>query len=277
MQKMARKYGLAVNANMKRSAYKMSFMQVFSTPVFYLSILGVTGLSFISIWEELSASSGQGMSVAYYLDIFIGLTMFKKLVVLFAALPYVSSFCSDWKFQYIKPLVIRTGITNYIWSKVFTSFVSGLLTVFLGMVLFIVLLSFKVPLFPIEHVNVAIYLPFAPLALGDFPILYLLAQSFVFSMAAALWTVTGLALSAFIPIHFVAVAAPVIASYILEEMTQFLPKWLNLYYLTRSSDVIQQGPMLSFVYYCFIFILFAILAGYLFDYQVRRRLRNEVV
>ncbi|PLR86824.1 hypothetical protein CVD25_17910 [Bacillus canaveralius] len=261
---------------MKRRAFAMSFMQVFSSPVFYLSAIGVTFLCFISIWERISASEA-GVTVYYSLDIFIGLTMLKKLVVLFAALPYVASFCSDWKFQYIKPVVIRTGIKKYVWSKIFTCFVSGLLTVFLGLVLFITLLSFKVPIFPSGNLDQEFLPPFGTLAKGDFPILLLLAESFVFSMAAALWTVVGLAVSAFIPIHFVAIAAPVIASYVLEEMTMFLPNWLNLYYITRSADVIHQGPLVSITYFIFIFILFSVLAGLLFDYQVKRRLRNEVV
>lgn len=251
-------------------------MQVFSSPLFYLSIIGITATCFVSIWERVSISEPR-ITVVYCFDIFIGLTMFKKLAVLFAAIPYVSSFCSDWKYQYIKPVVIRTGVKRYIWSKIITCFVSGFLTVFIGLILFILFLSLQMPMFPSQNIDQAIYPPFAPLAEGNFPVLFLLAQSFIFSMSAALWVVVGLALSAFIPIHFVAIATPVIASYLLEQLSQYLPAWLNLYYLTSSTDVIHQGPLISFVYFCFIFILFALLAGLLFDYQVKRRLRNEVV
>ncbi|HEY4554561.1 MAG TPA: hypothetical protein VIG80_15315, partial [Bacillaceae bacterium] len=154
--------------------------------------------------------------------------------------------------------------------------VSGFITVFIGLVLFMVLLSFKFPMYP-SDIQEVIAPPFSPLAMGFFPPMYLLAQSFVFSMAAALWTVVGLAVSAYIPIQFVALATPVIASYILEELTTFLPSWLNLYYLTRSADVIQQGPMISFAYFTFIFCLCSIIAGFIFHYQVRRRVHNEVV
>lgn len=271
---LAKKCVLEVTINMKRRALTMSFMQVFSSPVFYLSIIGVTVLCFISVWQEINNGGGD---VAYLFDIFIGLTMFKKLVVLFAAFPYVASFCSDWKCQFIKPVVIRTGISNYVWSKFITCFVSGILTVFIGQILFIIILSFKFPLFPNEDLNEVLLLPFKSLSTGFFPPLYLLAQSFVFSMAAALWTVVGLTLSAFIPVHFAAIAAPVIASYLLEEVTTLLPNAFNLYLLTRSSDVIQQGPLVSFIYFCFIFIMLSVLAGWLFSYQVKRRVRNEVV
>ncbi|MCB5935769.1 hypothetical protein LI012_10430 [Caldibacillus thermoamylovorans] len=262
---------------MQRRAFMMSTKQVLSSPVFYLSILAVTALSFFSVWNDLTETVGKGGSVVYFFELFLGLTMFKKLTVLFAALPYVSSFCSDWKYQYIKPVVIRTGVKRYTWSKIFTCFLSGLLTVFCGLLLFLFILSLKMPLFPTEHIENIVGPPYSPLIEGNFPILYLILKSFVFSMAAALWAVVGLTVSAFIPSHFVAIATPVIASYVLEELTSIFPKWLNLYRLTRSADVLQQGPLVSFLYFCFIFLLFAVLAGFLFDYQVRRRIRNEVV
>jgi len=251
-------------------------LQLFSAPLFYLSIIGVTVLCFISISERISLSD-PGITVTYCLDIFLGLTMFKKLVVLFAAIPYVSSFCADWKYQYIKPVVVRTGIKRYVWSKIITCFISGFLTVFIGLLFFTVILSFKMPYFPTENIEQAIYPPFSPLAEGPIPILYLLSHMVVFSLAASLWTVVGLTMSAFIPIPFVAIATPVVASYILEELTALFPSWINLHALTNSMDVIHQGPLISLFYFCFVFILFSLLAGLLFDFQVRRRIRNEVV
>lgn len=262
---------------MDRKAFKMSAMQVFLSPVIYLSIIGVTILCFMSVWEEFRMVVGKDGSVVYFFQMFVGLTMFKKLAVLFAALPYVASFCNDWKYQYLKPVVIRTGVKKYIWSKVIMCFLSGLLTVFCGLLLFFFILSFRMPLFPNEDLQSIIAPPFAPIAEGGLPILYLIINSLIFSLAAALWAVVGLAISSFIPSHFVGITTPVIASYVLEELTSFLPNWLDLYLLTRGADVIQQGPFLSFFYFCFIFVLLAFLVGLLFDYQVRRRIHSEIV
>ncbi|WP_400243113.1 hypothetical protein AB3U99_18705 [Niallia sp. JL1B1071] len=260
---------------MKRRALSMSFMQVYTSKVFYLAIIGVTVLCFISVWDSLKMP---GVSVSYLIEIFIGLAMFKKIVVLFAAIPFVSSFCSDWKCQYIKPVIIRSGINKYIRAKIITCFVTGLITVFLGLLLFILLLSFRMPIFPIENFGNIVYLPFSPLATSNFPISYLIARCFVFSLSAALWSVVGLTVSAFIPIHFVAIASTVIASYFLEQITYFyLPDWLNLYKLTGSEDVIHQGPYISLFYFIFVFVSFSALAGLLFQYQVKRRINNEVV
>ena len=262
---------------MKRRALSMSFMQVYTSKVFYLAIIGVTVLCFISVWDSLEMP---GVSVSYLIEIFIGLAMFKKIVVLFAAIPFVSSFCSDWKCQYIKPVIIRARINKYIRARIITCFVTGLLTVFFGLLLFILLLSFRMPIFPMGNYENVINLPLAPLATSFIPISYIVARCFVFSLAAVLWSMVGLTVSAFIPIHFVAIASTVIASYFLEQITYFyLPDWLNLYKLTGSEDVIHQGPYISLFYFIFVFVFvsFSALAGLLFQYQVKRRINNEVV
>lgn len=263
----------------KRRVFFMGFMQIFQSPLFYLAIIGLCGMCFISVWQYLTGMDGnfKGTNVLYFFEIFIDLTMFKKLVVIFAAIPFAASFCSDWNCQYIKPVVIRSGVRKYTWSKVTICFISAFLTVFVGLIIFILLLSLKMPILPVENIQDSVVAPFAPLATGPLPILYILARVFVFSLAAALWSVVGLAISAYIPNRFVAIASPVIASYLLEELTSYLPGWLNIYYLERSRNVIKEGPAVSFIYFCFIFILLAIISGLIFSRQVRRRVQNEVV
>jgi hypothetical protein len=89
--------------------------------------------------------------------------------------------------------------------------------------------------------------------------------------------VIGLTISAFLPNYFVAIITPFIASYILEDLTKsMLPGPINLYSLTRVNDVIEQGAVISFLYYLFIFSAFIFALGLLFSYQVKRRIRNEV-
>lgn len=258
-----------------RRIISMNFMQVFRFPAFYLSILGVCLICCFSIKDEYSLS--KSMSSAYhFFDLLIGFTMYKKLIVLIAAIPFTASFCSDWNCQYIKPIVIRSGIFQYSFAKVFTCFLSSFLVVFIGLSLFIMLLVTQIPLYPNSAEPFATP-PFAELAQGSFPILYIAAEGFVFSLAASFWSVVGLAVSAYIPNRFVAISTPLIASYILEELTSFFPDWLNLYYLTRSSDVLHQGAVVSFCYFFLIFVVLSFFVGIIFYRQVRRRMRNEVV
>ena len=74
----------------------------------YLSILGVVLLCYISTEKYIHGS----VDIYYILDILIGLSVFKKLIIIFSALPCVTGFYDDWKHQYIKNIVIRTGRRN---------------------------------------------------------------------------------------------------------------------------------------------------------------------
>ena len=64
----------------------------------YLSILGVVLLCYISTEKYIHGS----VDIYYILDILIGLSVFKKLIIIFPALPCVPGFYDDWKPQYIK-------------------------------------------------------------------------------------------------------------------------------------------------------------------------------
>ena len=80
------------------------------------------------------------VDIYYILDILIGLSVFKKLIIIFSALPCVTGFYDDWKHQYIKNIVIRTGRRNYIISKIVVCVSISFLVVFLGILIFIGLL-----------------------------------------------------------------------------------------------------------------------------------------
>jgi hypothetical protein len=264
----------------KRHAFRMSLLQVARSPLFYLAVIGVCALCFFSVGQYMKESwkGIHNQSVLYFFDLFIGLSMYKKLVVLFTVIPYAASFCSDWNCQFIKPVVIRTGVSRYIWSKITTCFLSAFFAVWIGIMLFVALMSTIMPVMPVHQLqNMVAGSPFESLAYSPLPVLYLFAEATVYSLAAALWSVVGLTVSAYMPNRFVAIATPVIAGYLLENLSMNLPVWLNLYLLTRSANVLKQGPAVSFAYFVFIFLLLSFLFGLVFSRQVRRRLRNEIV
>lgn len=251
---------------------KMSFMQLIKSPATYLSVAGVTLIGFISVQPYFSADD-KGASVLYYFSLLLDLSMSKKLITLCAALPGVVLFCNDWSCQYIKPVVIRSGVKRYAFSRCLACFLSAFALSFLGMAVFVFLLSLKLPLMDINFVDGT----FAPLADSPLPALYILAHIFVFSLAMALWAMVGLAVSAYIPNRFVAVTTPIVASYLIEELMSFLPPFLDTYYLTRASNVLGQGAAVSFVYFLFFFLAFSMLLGIVFYFRIRGRMRNEVI
>lgn len=265
----------------KRRAITMDFRQMLSAPGFYAAVAGVVLLCFLCSWEYLRTgpvvNSSVGYDVIYFFELLVNLSMFKKVLVMLAAIPFTASFCSDWNCQYIRPVVVRSGVRKYAWSKVLVCAVSSFAAIFVGMLLYAGLLSIQLnlPLYSKNPIN-----PPAPpygSLLGSVPLLYLMIILAIFSLAAALWCVVGLMMSAFIPNRFVAIATPLIASYLLEELSQGLPPWLDLYYLTRARNVIGLGAGLSFAYTSFVFLLLMFFAGLVFVRTVKRRVRNELV
>lgn len=260
---------------MKRHMFRMNCMQIFRSPLFFISIICTVLVCYLGI-EPFIDKSGNG-SISDFFELLVNLSMTKKLIVLCSAFSYVTSFCNDWSCQFTKPVIIRSGINKYTLSKLITCFTTTFLVSFMGMTLFIVSLSLWYPLFPAGDLAASVFPPFDSLAYSVFPAFYLLIQIAVFSMASATWSTVGLAVSAYIPNGFVAITVPVVASYILEEFTSIFPPFLDLYFITRSSPVLNQGAFVSFLYFTFIFLIISAFAGYIFHNQVRRRIRNEVV
>lgn len=248
---------------------KMNLMQIFLSPIFYLSIILVVAVSFFSVNQY------QPQDVTKAIDLLIGLSFFKKMIVIFTSLTFVGSFCSDWNHQYIRAVAIRAGRENYIFSKYFSCAISCFLSSFVGLLLFCILLSCRIPLTTVSENNELI-LPYGSL-INTNPVVYMLILATIFSLAMTFWGLTGLLLSAYIPNYFVAVGSPLVFSYVVEELTMRFPPALNLYALTRSMQVIDKGMAANFLYNIVIFVLLMFIVYLLFRNVVKRRLANEKV
>jgi hypothetical protein len=244
----------------------------FISPKMLLSVLGVFLFCIISVFQY----APHAPSALYLIDLLMGLSMFKKVLVILAALPFVVSFCSEWNTQYIRFLVVRDGLKRYIWSKIIVCLLSALCALFFGLMLFVVFLSFSLPVIPTDdprEIENLVRPPFTEWSAGG----YLIVKVFVFSLGNAFWVVCGLALSAYIPNRFVAILSPLVFSYILEQITYHFPPWMRLYSLTRVHDVLGLGAAPSLAYFVCAFVLLTFMAGLFFSHQVKRRVRNESV
>jgi len=93
----------------KRRIFFVNCLQILQNPWFYLcNRWSMYFLPFLASWEYYQDFPGQ--DVYYYFNLFQGLSMYKKLLAVFAAVPFCASFCSDWNCQYIKPVIVRCGL-----------------------------------------------------------------------------------------------------------------------------------------------------------------------
>lgn len=250
-----------------KSVYWSTLKRSFLSPLFLSAIVGTVLTCYISARDYIV----DDMNVVYIIELMLNLGMMKKVLVFFAAIPFVTAFCQDYNSGYINFVLSRSSEKKYLISTVLSCVLSGFSAIFIGISIFGAILSVLYPVQTYETVGV-----YSSVA-AQHPFLYLLILNSVFSLYAAVWTMAGLALSAILVDGMVALGSPLIWGYILEEMTDKLPSYLNLYKLSHCYDIFGQSVLLNYLYTIAVFIFVILIFGYIFAYFAKRRIRNEMV
>lgn len=253
---------------MRHSLFRSSFVRAFLSKWYLFSIVATAGACYLSSREYLSEGD---INSVYFIDLLIHLGMFKKVMVFFSAIPFVTVYCQDERSGYIKSVLIRCGERSYAWSNLTVCVLSGFSAVFLGIMLYFSVVSCSCP--PLSYDTAGIYSSIA----RNVPVLYVLLIVCVFSLYAAMWSAAGLAFSAILPDHSIALASPLIFGYVLEEITQNLPPYLDLYRLSHGFAVFEGSPFLNFLYTASVFLVIIGAFGCVFSNFSKRRSRNEMV
>ena len=106
--------------------------------------------------------------------------------------------------------------------------------------------------------------------------LYVCCIVSIYAASMAVWVMSGLMISSYIPNSFVAICSPLIFSYLLEEITGLLPPYFNMYLLAKASNVLGKNATYSYLYTIFIFTVLILGQGLIFAKRVKRRLGNEI-
>ena len=248
---------------------KAYIYKILHSVTFYLSIIGVFLICSI---RRLGGALG-GEDVLMETNILLDLDAFRKVIAVFATLPFAANFAVEWKSSVTNSCILRSSSSKYILSNIFFCFITAFITVLIGMILFICLYTLKLPLY-IYDPNPKIP-PYGVLIDQGFPMIYLLIRIIVFSFSCAMWSVSGLALTALFPDPFVAACSPFIASYLLERISMQFPDVFNLWFLSLSRITIYDNAIISFVYTISVFTLLAAFFGLIFAKVVKRRIANE--
>ncbi len=165
-----------------------------------------------------------------------GMGFAAPLMPLIAALPFATSFVSDYVNGYCPPVVLRSGKDRYLRSKALFTALSGGAATAGGMFLFVLLINL---LFPQDTGSPLLRGGASDLSLilqspGPLPLLlFYLARLFLQFMAGAWWAMSALAFSAFYPNLPLTLCAPLIFYRLLGWLMNlpFMPVWLNVTWL----------------------------------------------
>lgn len=245
--------------------------RAFASPRFFMAAALVCLTLFFGSWQDLSRGGG---SVAYYYTVAMS-EPFYLLFILFCALPHATSFCTDWRSQFIKPYVARTSLPHYQHAKIVSCAASGFFVVLLGQSFFIGILSVFLPITLPEFLSAADANPvFMPLLAQGHTVVYFAALLITRSLCGAVFSVLALFVSTILPNLFVVVATPMLLYYGTVNLAALLglPPWLRLNRI-YASQYDMGSPASTFLYGVFFSCAITVLLGTAFSAGLKRRLK----
>lgn len=256
------------NSNEESSLIRTYFYKVLRSPMFYLSIVAVMALCFIT---NRMAGAILG-DVANVLNYFLSVDTMRKLIPIFSALPFAANFADEWNNRASISYITRSGVVKYGIANAVICFVSSLSVVFIAFMLYCFCWSFVLPVYkPDNNPADAFY---ATMLKGGAPWLFIIFRSLIFASSCALWNMMGMLLTAFFPNKYVGICAPFVASYVVERATIWLPVYFNLWYASLARIPFNNAWGITF--YCLgLFTVLSAICGFAFVLLVKRRVQNE--
>jgi hypothetical protein len=241
---------------------------------FVFATIGMCMALFISIITDLNVPSGD---VLYFYQL-THTQGFSMLYLELAVLPSATGFCSDWNNKFVYPICNRLSPNIYCKSKIISTAITAGLVIIFSESIFAMALRLSMPFSSISDMahQIAEQSPFGSLIEQKKYISYFAIIIILRAFVASVFSLTALWVSTHITNTFVTLTSPVIAYYLLINISKSiqLPYYLDLY-TVFSGKLKIVDPFFSFIYVVVFCLLFGLLFGCLSSKQIKRRLYNE--
>lgn len=195
-----------------------------------------------------------------------------SLMLVLATLPlmtYTISFATEWEQKAVLPWVIRTGVYPYAISKVVTSVISAFLTMIMGCILFITVMSFKFPFYDSGYAGDTYH----SLLENNHIFTYFAMYITDFALVSFLFAGIAFFVSTLIPNKFVVLTAPVVIYFVAHRLTSSLPNNLRAVNLVEGSYNVG-SPLSSLLLKLSIVIGITIILSLLSVMLIKRRVQR---
>lgn len=129
---------------------RVDFQRMIKSPRTIIGILGVTLMMFFSLESSLFEKGfGNGDVIFTYLDA-VSKSGF-LIVYSFCALPFATIYPEDWEHKYIRYGVIRGNLKAFVLTKAALIYISAVLTMVVGSVIFLLICRTQVPWVNLEN------------------------------------------------------------------------------------------------------------------------------
>lgn len=245
---------------------KIDLWRAFGSKMFFIGVLCTVGILYLNIsWDNLA-----NPNVIY---IVAGIPWGSQVQTIFicGAIPYATAYLSDYNSGYIRPLVIRSNLQNYLRSKVFATSLSGLSAIFLGKLLFALTLWTTYPLVTeytsMDPIGIDILYSISPWA-------YLLADALLYALAGAGFAAMALLVSSLTHNAFVTIMSPLVLFFMISSLEQIfnVPQGIELNGLLMGYiKVYADSWLFTLIHILAVWIITTIIVGKLFIWHAERR------
>ena len=243
--------------------------KLFVSPITYMCISAVA-----IIFLYASYSNGNQGYAVNALNVMLGISPYRKIVILFSALPFVTRFSKEYNNRTVNSIIIRSSAIDYLFSHIVVCFISAFLVTAIGLLLYFGILTIKYPVY-IDTNNPASGAFYSLTEHGAHIGLYIFFEILHYSISLASWTLSGLAMSALFPSTFIALSAPLIFSYIIEMVSIESSVLPDLWHLSLGYTDVSENCWIASGYIIFVFLVLSALFSIVFWIIAHRRIQDE--
>lgn len=203
---------------MKNENYFLSdIKRLFKSYEIYIAIIGVMLSLFFSL--EDNGIQESGVLSTYMLSLALS---GRIIAYAFCALPYATVFCEDLENKYVRYQIIRGNLKKYVLSKVMVIYISSVITMVLGTLLFLFICRIQVSWadLQMDSLNVELAGNYAFLISGKHYFLYCLLFSLHLGLLAGIFSVFAAYFSLYISNKVTVLILPVVVYQILLEYSR---------------------------------------------------------
>lgn len=197
--------------------------RVFSPCFAVMTVIAALSYLISSVEEMKFAWNYRGADVLYFRDLSQNIGFFTPISILCCTALNCTSFLNDYRSEYYRNAVLRSGKRNYTLSKFLSCVITGGLTLALGLVMFILIVRMRFPLIAEDSSYLELYIRdaddrkriFTSVLLKEgYYVGFFAVQTFLAFLFGALWSAVGICMSALITDRYVASFSPYIIWYV---------------------------------------------------------------
>jgi hypothetical protein len=246
---------------------------------FLLSIIIFVAVLVPVMWDDLIYILTSNDPILDYLSMFsytMGVGPSFYIIALICAMPFSFSFADEWNTGYYKTAIIRSNIKKYISKKILSVSISGGLACMIGVsIIFIICLVSFGSFEPdnqevIRVISRSSLLPLMSSNINIAGIQYIISKILFAGLYGMVWSLFGLAISAWIPNRYLALISPFVVSFVLLYISYSTNLfWINPAFFvnpSRNSESLFVIPLYYLVCFAINYLLFY--------FGIKRRYKN---